>query len=542
VLGVRAPAQERPPEPPAKPADPLGRDSPRGTALGFMAASRDGKTEIAAQYLNSNLKGQSLAGLSDQLYVVLNGRLPVRLNVLSDRPEGSLANPLTPDRDIVGTIPTSSGELDIVVERVRAGNAAPVWLFARTTLERIPEVYREVDLVEVDRFLPRFLTHRIAGIRLFEWLSIFVLIPVLYRLLDLLNVMVRPAAVWLCHRAGVPPPPATARVPGAIRLLLLALLIHWVIPSVDFPLAERRLWAGISGLIAIAGFVWLGMLVTDYAERRLLRRVKDHSIGESRALIRLGRRVVEILVVAAGCVATLAYIGIDPTAALAGLGIGGIAVALAAQKTLENVIGGFSIVFDKAVRVGDVLKLGETQGTVDRVGLRSTRIRTLDRTIVTVPNGQIATANIETLSDRDKFWFRHVVGLTYATTASQMRTVSTGIHDLLLQHRSAEPESVRVRFFRLGPSSLDIEVVAYFFAADWVAFTAIQQDLLLRVMEIVEAAGTQIAFPTQTVQFVDDRASSEAWTPLRPERGTPREPSPAGAEAKAYANGKVVST
>jgi MscS family membrane protein len=123
-----------------------------------------------------------------------------------------------------------------------------------------------------------------------------------------------------------------------------------------------------------------------------------------------------------------------------------------------------------------------------------------------------------------------------------MRTVSTGIHDLLLQHRSAEPESVRVRFFRLGPSSLDIEVVAYFFAADWVAFTAIQQDLLLRVMEIVEAAGTQIAFPTQTVQFVDDRASSEAWTPLRPERGTPREPSPAGAEAKAYANGKVVST
>ena len=144
------------------------------------------------------------------------------------------------------------------------------------------------------------------------------------------------------------------------------------------------------------------------------------------------------------------YFGVDATAGLAGLGIGGIAVALAAQKTLENVIGGFSLVFDKALRVGDVLKLGEIVGTVDQIGLRSTRIRTVDRTILSVPNGQIATVNIETLSDRDKFWFRHVVGLRYETTPAQIRTIISEMHDLLRSQPEADLDSVRVRFLRIG--------------------------------------------------------------------------------------------
>src|SRR6185436_11530133 len=116
--------------------------------------------------------------------------------------------------------------------------------------------------------------------------------------------------------------------------------------------------------------------------------------GEIAALLRLGRRIADVFVITGGVIVALHFFGLDPTAALAGLGIGGIAVALAAQKTLENVIGGFSLVFDKAVKVGDFLKFGDTMGTVDRVGLRSTRIRTLDRTILSVPNGQIATVNI----------------------------------------------------------------------------------------------------------------------------------------------------
>ena len=228
-------------------------------------------------------------------------------------------------------------------------------------------------------------------------------------------------------------------------------------------------------------------------------------------MLRLVRRLADALVIAAGGLVTLHYFGVDPTAALAGLGIGGIAVALAAQKTLENVIGGVSIIVDQAVRVGDFLKLGDTLGTVDSIGLRSTRIRTLDRTILSVPNGQIANVNIETLSVRDKFWFHHFVGLRYETTSGQMRAVVDGIRTHLDGHPMVDRgEPIRVRFFRFGPFSLDVEVFAYLLAGDWEAFLETQQELLLDVMEIVERAGAAIALPSQTLHLADARDGAAA--------------------------------
>jgi MscS family membrane protein len=213
-------------------------------------------------------------------------------------------------------------------------------------------------------------------------------------------------------------------------------------------------------------------------------------------------------VILAGLLVTLRYFGVNPTAALAGLGIGGIAVALAAQRTLENVIGGLSITFDKAVRVGDFLKLGETLGTVDYIGLRSTRIRTLDRTILSVPNGQVANVNIETLSARDKFWFHHVIGLGYETTSGQMRAIIENVRHLLVGHPTVDDEVIRVRFVRLGSFSLDVEISAYVLAGDWDRFLEIQQDLLLRIMEIVERAGAAIALPSQTLHLAEARAGT----------------------------------
>jgi MscS family membrane protein len=490
-----------------------------------MAAAGDAKHDIAPLYLNSRLKGQALHELADQLYTVLNSRLPVRLNVLSDRPEGSLANPLTPDRDVVGTIPTARGELPIALERVDSGDGKPIWLFASSTLAAVPEVFREGDLFRIDPYLPAFLTYRIAGIRLFEWLLLALIVPLLYRLLGALSGPIRIVHLMWRRRSG----DAEARfdrVPGSVRVLLLAVVIRSVIPRIDLPLAERRLWALVAGLLTIGGVVWLLLLCIDRAEAYVQRRVRATNLGESRALLRLARRMADGLVLSGGGLVILAYFGIDPTAALAGLGIGGIAVALAAQKTLENVIGGFSIVFDGAVRVGDVLKLGESVGTVDHVGLRSTRIRTVDRTIMRVPNGQIATANIETLSDRDKFRFHHVVGLGYTTTAAQMRAISAGVRDLLVGSTGVDVESVRVQFFRLGPSSLDIEVFAYILAAGWGEFLAVQQDLLLRIMEIVEQSGTGIAFPTQIVHLRDESGDAVLSKSARPRRPARRKGSP----------------
>ncbi len=475
-----------------------------------MNAAREGRNELAPQYLDIKAGDPEAIELARQLFVVLDRRLPPRLAELSDRPEGSLANPLKPDRDVVGTIATDSGTLDLVLARVNRGPTTRLWLFSRETLASIPDVYDEIDLVVVDRFLPAFLTKpRIAGIRLFEYVALALLVPACFRLLGWLGWLLRPAvaAVRRFRKAAVDVP--SNPIPGALRLLLIAVGIRWVLHVIELPLPERVFWSGAAVGLVTAAAVWALLLLNGVAERYLYRQIRASGHAEVAAMLRLGRRIADGVAVGAGVLVLLHYVGIDPTAALAGLGIGGIAVALAAQKTLENVIGGLSIIFDKAVRVGDFVRLGETVGAVDDIGLRSTRIRTQDRTILSVPNSQIANANIETLSARDKFWLHHFVGLRYDTTTEQMDAVLTGLRACLAAHPMIDrTESIRVRLVRFGPFSLDIELFAYLHALDWEAFLETQQQVLLDVMGIIERSGTRIAFPSQTLYLADAQGPS----------------------------------
>jgi MscS family membrane protein len=485
------------------PKDALGRDSPRGTLLGFMAAARNGNDEAAALYLNTTLRGRAAATQAHELYVVLDSRLPARINQLSDRPEGSLANPLRPGEDVVGTISTANGPIDIVVERSERGTPAPVWLFSRKTLESIPDAFAEVNLVSVDLHLPDFLTkERIGGIRLSAWLALVLGLPLGYQLAGWLGLVAGPlVAFW--RRRFNKPGKSFAPLPGILRLPVMVVAIRWLLSVLELPLLERQFWLAVATMLAVVSLTWFLLFLTRQGERYIGRRLQGSAAGELAAMLRLGRQAADVLIVAVGVLLALRYFGVNPTAALAGLGIGGIAVALAAQKTLENVIGGLSIIFDSAVRVGDFLKLGDTPGTVEHIGLRSTRIRTLDRTILSVPNGQVANMNVETMSARDKFWFHHYVGLRYETTTAQMRAVTEGIRGLLLDHRDVDVSSARVRFCRLGPFSLDLEVFAYIAAADWDVFLGTQEDLLLRILDVVAQSGATLALPSQAVQLLE---------------------------------------
>jgi MscS family membrane protein len=498
----RTAAPAAPSAQPESARETLGRETPRKTVLGFINAARKGNDEILPVYLDTSLKGQAAVDLARKLYVVMDSRLPARLNELSDRPEGSPENPLKPDENIVGTINISGGTFDVVVERITRGTSAPVWLFSRKTLASIPDAYAEMDLVAVDRFVPRILGKpRIGGIRLFEWLVLLLVLPLGYRLLGSLDWAFRPLLRFWRRRTGFSSRDADGHVPGLIRLVILAVAIRWLLGNLDLPLIERQFWSAVATLLLIVALGWGLLLLNGYGESYLKRLFANG--GETASLIRLARRAGDVLVITACALATLRYFGFDPTAALAGLGIGGIAVALAAQKTLENVIAGLSLIFDKAIRIGDVLKFGDTVGTVDFIGLRSTRIRTLDRTTLTVPNGQIASVAIEILSVRDKFWFHHFICLQYGTTADQMRSVIDGVQGLLASHSRVDPDSVRARFFRLGTSSLDIEITAYILAGDFGSFLDVQQELLLRIMETVDASGAAIAFPSQTLHIAE---------------------------------------
>ncbi len=200
-------------------------------------------------------------------------------------------------------------------------------------------------------------------------------------------------------------------------------------------------------------------------------------IGTS-SVIRLGRRMAELVLIFMGLLAALYLFGFSPATALAGLGIGGIAIALAAQKTLENVLGGASLIFDRTVLMGDTLQVGNTLdtmstlGTIEEIGLRSTKVRTRDRSVISIPNGQLANLSLENLSSRDKFWFHSNVRLRYDTTAAQMLSILAGLDSLLEHHPRVEPNSIHVRFLEFGASSLELEVFAYIMTKDRLEFLA----------------------------------------------------------------------
>ena len=286
--GPAAPAA--PNQPPASPGDPLDRSTPRGTVLGFMKAVRDGHADVAVQYLNTPLRGEAAVTLARQLFLVLDRRLPPRLSVLSDRPEGSLANPFTPDRDVIGTVQTGNGPLDLVVERTNRGAAGSVWVFSRATLAAIPEAYDEVNLVTVDRFLPSLLVKpRILGIRLFEWLAFALLFGIVFVLAGFRRL-----------------------VPGSVRLLCLALAMRWMLRAIDLPLFERLFWNSVSAVMAITALAWMALWLNEIAVRYALRRFEAAGRGEIATMLRPGRRVVDGLIIAAAVLVVFLYFGVDP--------------------------------------------------------------------------------------------------------------------------------------------------------------------------------------------------------------------------------------
>jgi len=217
----------------------------------------------------------------------------------------------------------------------------------------------------------------------------------------------------------------------------------------------------------------------------------------SYSVLPLGRQILKLTIFLIAILAVLNAWGYNTNAILAGVGVGGIAVALAAQKTIEDLFGGVSVISDRPVLVGDVCRFGDRTGTVMHIGLRSTRIRTPDRTVVSIPNGQFASMTLENISGRDKIWFHPTLNLRRDTTSDQLLRVLASLREILTTHPKVETGPIPVRFVGVGTYSLDVEINCYVKSTDFDDFLAVQQELLLRILQAVEQAGTRLAVPLQ---------------------------------------------
>jgi MscS family membrane protein len=262
--------------------------------------------------------------------------------------------------------------------------------------------------------------------------------------------------------------------------------------------AEAFLLDAVQALVVVA-IVYLAFRLVDIFSRWSQDRLLDRGQVAAVGMLPLARKTAKVFLAALGLLAVLQNVGVNVTALIAGLGVGGLAIALAAQKSIENLFGGMTLVVDQPVRVGDFCRFGDQVGTVEAVGLRSTRLRTLDRTVVTIPNAQFSEMKLETFAARDKIRMIFKIGLRYETTPDQVRWILVELRKLLYAHPRVHEDPARIRFVGFGAYSLDLEVFAYAVTDDFNEFLAIQEDVLLRIMDVVEASGSGFAFPSQTL-------------------------------------------
>jgi len=235
--------------------------------------------------------------------------------------------------------------------------------------------------------------------------------------------------------------------------------------------------------------------------------ISEQSIDAS--LVRVSSGVVGFLIAAWIIIDGAQGLGADVIPLLAGLGVGGLAVALAARSTIANFIGSLIIFANRPVRVGDLCRYDGQIGTVESIGFLSTRIRSLERSIITVPNGELSEMKLENLTARDERLLKTVVRLRYDTTPEQLQEVIDELRNLLLSHPKVTPDPARVRLIELGEYSLDLEINAYLRCQDQNSFLGIKEELLLRVVDIVKEAGTGFALPSQTAFLGRDRGQAD---------------------------------
>jgi len=265
------------------------------------------------------------------------------------------------------------------------------------------------------------------------------------------------------------------------------------------PAMDRLIGNGTT--VAVLTVVFWGVLRAGGA-------VLDHleEIGHGRQLaiahfMPLIKRTLAVFVIIFGVLMVVKSLGVDVGAVLAGLGIGGLAFAFAAQDTIANLFGSFVVVMDQPFKVGETVRIGAQTGTVEDIGLRSTRIRLLDRSLVIMPNKMVAAEPVVNLSKFTQRRVEQTLGLTYDTTPEQMEAVLEDLRELLRREPEVDPASVVVAFANLSASSLDILVVYTTVGPDALASIQLKERMNLAFMRAVAARKLAFAFPTQTVQL-----------------------------------------
>lgn len=492
--------------PAVTPADQLGRDTPSGTVLGFLQAAQDGNEKTAADYLQMSAAHRQSQGpdIAGKLKVLMDSSFVGSLRSISTRPEG---NPDygTAEEQTIGAFSSRDADVPVVLVRVTDPTAGKVWLFSADTLSKVPELYDNVESRQVENKLPPGLVRNVfLGMPLWQWLALLIAIPLAIAIgWTIVLVLAIPRRLWFKFR-NRPNLHAYNRMSTPLLVMFSGLADRVIATYIGLPLLPRLYYYRVIWVFISIGFFWfLLRAITLTMQRLRIHAISGGRIGTGTLMV-LAERLLTALVVVVAALSVFGILGFNLTTLLAGLGIGGLAIAFAAQKTLENLFGGISVLADEVIRVGDYCRFADRTGTVEDISLRSTRVRTDARTELSIPNGALATMSIENFTRRDKIQFNPVLAIRYETTADQLRYLLAEIRRMLYEHSKIESDTASIRFASFDASALRLEISSYVLTRDSTQFLAIREDLLLRIMDIVQESGSAFAFPSQALYLSRD--------------------------------------
>jgi MscS family membrane protein len=529
---------------PLQPLKPLDLSSPRATLKTFLDAGDAVGAYLAQDYLPSPSRtkfdhlfslAKPIIGCLDLSEVAPTARRKTALSAASALFE-TLSRIQLPPFDQIPDAAQLSGlsgskaerwvipNTEIVIERVKSGPRSGEFLFSAGTVARSVEFYERVRDLPYTRPVPleHFREMTISG---GGWMIPFAWIKALP---SWLRVRVGEQSLWKwillvlilgCGALLLRPVSRLSRRGSDQRPLLqsfarLALPLFFLIatPTVTyFALLQINLIGQAASVLQLAATAimflagaWIVWRIAPVLAEVIIATPKINTESIDAHLIRICMRLLG-LVAAAGLLAVGAgQLGLPVYGIVAGLGVGGLAIALAAQPTVENLIGGLSLFADKPIRVGDLCRYGTEEGTVEAIGIRSTRIRGRDRTLTTMPNGVLSKMPLVSLAKRDQMLIQSVIGVRYETNPEQLRYLLVKIREALLRHPKIDPDLVRVRFVGFGASSLDIELFGYVKTTKRPEFLSVREEIFLQVMDIVNESGTGFAFPSQTLYLGRD--------------------------------------
>jgi MscS family membrane protein len=484
-------------------ADPLKRDTPRSSIYNFLRACHDDNLVLASQYLDlrriqPDERVSTGAELAKQLCDFLDRDPRFEVAHLSSDSQGDIADGMAADLDVLDNFEADHRRVTLYLQRTDE-RGKQLWLVAPNTVEKIPELGSLHKESSIEQKLPTpLLNIQWIDTPLWIWIALVLLAVVLQLGSGILSrgllFILRPLIKRYFKRLD------------AYRLenfseplrLLLSLAVFRAAMTVIAPSALLRDYL-LKAIVVLTAFgvASLLMRVVDVVFDQVVSRMNTRERTVSYSVAPLLLRFIKICIFCIAVLFVLAAWGYNTTTILAGVGVGGLAVALAAQKTIENLFGGISLISDRAVLVGDFCQFGGQVGTVEDIGLRSTRIRTLDRTLVTIPNSQFSTMTLENYSKRDRMWFHPALHFHRDSTAMQIREMMTAIERVLHAEPMVDPTDVPVRFTKITTDAFVVEIFAYVLTPDYNEFLKVQSALLLRIMEAASKIRVNFAIPIQ---------------------------------------------